>query len=71
MAEELEGHTVKAVRWHVSTERYSFALEVVTKANRQMLIEFPAEGAVHLETCLRQAFEQYPEMREWTSPTEH
>ncbi len=68
MSDEPEGHTVKQLRCHVSIERHSFTIEVVTNGNRHMLIEFPLEGETQLEHSLRDAFEAHPGMREWGSP---
>lgn len=68
---ELEGHTVMLFRCHTSLERRSFIVECVTKANRQMMIEFPSEGPKNLLHALEEAFEKYPQMREWKSPTAH
>ncbi len=68
MADEPEGHTVKQLRCHVSSERHSFTIEVVTNGNRHMSIEFPLEGETQLEHSLRDAIEAHPGMREWESP---
>lgn len=68
---ELEGHTVRTFRCHVNEERHSFAIEIVTKGERRMMIEFASEAPAFLLEALSDAFEEYPLMREWKSPTAH
>ena len=68
---ELESHTIRAFHCKVLAERHSFVIECVTKGNRRLMFEFPSEGPTQLLDALTKAFEEHPEMREWTSPTTH
>lgn len=44
-----------------------FALQCILQDGRNVVIDFPIEGAVYLKTVLEKAFEDHPEMRNWRS----
>ncbi len=68
---ELEAHTIRTFRCKALAERQSFVIECVTKGNRRLIFEFVSEAPTFLLDALTKAFEEHPEMREWTSPTAH
>jgi hypothetical protein len=59
--------TIATFRPLVSAERQMFALQCILQDGRNVVIDFPIEGAVYLKTVLEKAFEDHPEMRNWRS----
>lgn len=47
------------------------AFECVTVDGRKVAVLFPKDGAKHLRSKLLEAFERYPQMRDWPGPQSH